>query len=195
MLTSILVVSVFLYTTGQNSYSKKDITHISKITVYGIDFSNAVVINESYKHKDMLEGQLYNAINDRFFIEKLDQLRRGLGKEFEINSSLTNKKNSQSTVNYFVIDTNSINKIIKEYELVEKDGIGLVFIVKSLDKPYKKVELYTVFFDIGTKRAIWFKKETGRGGRWTGLENYWCNKVFNAVDGFIDSYGHEFERK
>jgi hypothetical protein len=175
----------------QQELTKDDVYYAKEITVYGVDFSNAVIIHESEEHIAMLENDYYFTINNLFFLQKFNDLKKVMKNKLKGNEEFTQERNKNLEKKYTIYDLSIIQKIISEYNTPEKEGIGLVFIVKSLDKPNKKVELFPTFFNIETKQVIWTFKVEGRGGKY-GLEIYWSEKMVNAIDNFIEAYSSEF---
>jgi len=139
----------------------------------------------------MLENDYYFTINNLFFLQKFNDLKKVMKNKLKGNEEFTQERNKNLEKKYTIYDLSIIQKIISEYNTPEKEGIGLVFIVKSLDKPNKKVELFPTFFNIETKQVIWTFKVEGRGGKY-GLEIYWSEKMVNAIDNFIEAYSSEF---
>lgn len=165
-----------------------------QIVYYGIDFSHAQIIKESPGHKSALQDSLLQKINLKFLSEQIGWLQFKLSKEILIEDRLIHSINSKYTDMPLIPD--SIPAIIKGYNSVNKTGTGLVFIVASLDKPDKKVELYPVFFDISSKSIIWIDKEPGTAhGGSPGLMQFWYSKVYNSIGNFIDTYtSHKAEK-
>ena len=172
---------------SQNKFSKNDILKAKEIVVYGLDFSNTIILHESEKHVAIIENDYYPAFNDRFFVQEFNALKTVIKADLIGNADFTRTLNLNREKKYTIYDQTVISKIINEYKTPEKEGIGLIFIVKSFDKPNKCVELFPAFFDIATKQVIWTSEYQGSGGG-HGLDKYWGDKLFDAIDHFIDSY-------
>ena len=97
---------------------------------------------------------------------------------------MTQERNNKLERKYTIYDQSVVEKILSGYNLSEKDGIGLVFLVKCLDKTKKIVSLYPTFFDISTKQILWTFEVDGYGLS-KGLDKYWIKKIFDAVDNFL----------
>lgn len=171
----------------QKNFSKDDILKTKEIVVYGLDFSNTIIIHESEKHVAIIENDCYPAFNDRFFVKEFNDLKTVIKANLTGNADFTRALNLNREKKYTIYDQTVISKIINEYKTPEKEGIGLIFIVKSFDKPNKCVELFPAFFDIATKQVIWTSEYTGTGGG-HGLDTYWSEKLFDAIDDFISTY-------
>jgi len=169
---------------GQQQLTKNDVINANQVVFYGIDCSNATIIHESSKHEMLLEIDIFPSLNSRFLIQELDKLKRGLKKKVIVNEEVTQIRNQNYEAKYTVYGIEVINKILADYNLPEGNGIGLVFIIKSLDKPKKRAEVFSVFFDISTKKVIWATETDGYGGKY-GLDAYWITKIFNAINRFL----------
>jgi hypothetical protein len=174
----------------QKNISKNDILKAKEIVVYGLDFSNTIIIHESEKHVAIVENDYYPAFNDRFFVKEFNDLKTVIKANLIGNADFTRMLNLNHEKKYTIYDQTVISKIINEYNTPEKEGIGLIFIIKSFDKPNKCVELFPAFFDISTKQVIWTSEYKGTGGGY-GLDTYWSEKLFDAIDHFIASYNRK----
>ena len=171
----------------QKSFSKDDILKAKEIIVYGLDFSNTIIIHESEEHVTTIENDYYPMFNDLFFVNKLNELQTKVKAKLISNGELTKKLNLKREKKYTIYDQTVVSKIVSDYVTSEEAGIGLVFIVKSFDKPGKCVKLFPAFFDIASKQMIWTMEITGNGGGY-GLNKFWGEKLFDAIDRFIGSY-------
>lgn len=76
-----------------------------------------------------------------------------------------------------VLDCSSI---VKEYELQESDGRGIIFIAKTLDKAEGRGIYQLVVFDIATREIIMQKTVAGKASGF-GLRNYWANTIYDII--------------
>jgi hypothetical protein len=185
-----MVVSVPLFC--QKNFPKNDIIKAGEIIVYGLDFSNSIIIHESEPHVTTIENDYYPMFNDLFFVNNFNELQTVIKVKLVSNTELTQKLNLKREKKYIISDQTVISKIVKDYETTEKEGVGLVFIVKSFDKPNKYVKLFPTFFDIASKQVLWTSEITGTGGGY-GLNKFWGEKLFDAIDTFIDSAKKKFK--
>jgi len=195
LLFTLLLFSILGLASAQKVYTYGDIVPVKTIIFYGIDFSNAKIILESPKHQKIIEHILYDDFNDEFLTDKFDKLKKCLGKQFIYKEDIQKQRESLKDTLLKMEDSSDYQKVVKKYQLTEKEGIGLVFIVKCLDKDHIRVELCPVFFDIATKNILWIRKVTGRGkngpneNRYPGgLDYYWRIRIFHAIEKFMKNY-------
>jgi hypothetical protein len=190
-----LLLSIIGFGSGQTVYRYGDIVPIKTIMFYGIDFSNAKIIFEPPKHQKIIKHHLYDDFNDEFLTDKFDKLKKYLGKQVIYQADIQKQREVLKDTLLTMGDSSDYQKIVKKYQLTEKEGIGLVFIVKYLDKRHQRVELYPVFFDIATKNILWIRKTIGKGRNGpmedrepSGLDYYWRIRIFHAIHRFMKNY-------
>ena len=150
---------------------------------------------ESPKHQNLIEHHLYDDFNDEFLTDKSDKLKKCLDKQFIYKEDIQKQRKSLKDTLLKMADSSDYQNVVKKYQLAEKEGIGLVFIVKSLDKRHQRVELCPVFFDIASKNVLWIRKTIGKGRngpienrRPSGLDYYWRVRIFHAINRFMNKY-------
>jgi hypothetical protein len=107
--------------------------------------------------------------------------------EVPFDLSVVDKRNKLPEVDELVInndtyalDKNTIAEIIKEYNTKEKQGLGIVFIMESLDKPKRIATMWVTFFDIASKTVLLTEKMSGKPGG-AGFRNYWARTYYNVM--------------
>lgn len=116
--------------------------------------------------------------------EKYD-FSRIIGKRVEVviepmlkvvtTSDYTNLKSLDSTY-----EEPKYADIIKNYNLSQTEGIGLVMVAKVLNKPMSKATYELITFDIATRDILSKREVTGKAGGF-GLRNYWAGSVYNVI--------------
>jgi len=85
----------------------------------------------------------------------------------------------------------SIQKIVMNYNLEQKKGIGLVALMEYIDKQEESTLVKFVFFDIKTKIHIKTYAQLGPYGKGIGWTKHWGNSFTgNAID-FLESYSND----
>ena len=74
-----------------------------------------------------------------------------------------------------------IQSIVANYPLINKSGIGLIFITECLNKSYGGAYYHVVFFNMSTKEILLHERIQGMviGN---GLRNYWAGSYFNVME-------------
>jgi hypothetical protein len=195
LLFTALLLSILGLASAQKVYTYKDIVPIKTIMFYGIDFSNAEIIFESPRHQKIIKHRLYDDFNDEFLTDKSDKLKKCLDKQVIYQEDIQKQRESLKDTLLKMADSSDYQKVVKKYQLTEKEGIGLVFIVKCLDKRHQRVELCPVFFDIASKNVLWIRKTIGKGRNGpledrdpSGLDYYWRIRIFHGINKFMKNY-------
>lgn len=156
----------------------------------GLDYSNAKCIG-SYGFTDphAIKNKHIAQWNGFFFSEpdKYD-LKKTYLKEKQINDlSVVNRRNGDIDLDELVTDDSyefedgTLSRIIKDYDLEKADkGLGLVYVVESLNKNTESAVIHTVFFDIASKEIIWSHKFDEKAGGF-GFRNYWARPIYNVL--------------
>ena len=71
-------------------------------------------------------------------------------------------------------------EIIKNYDIPQTEGIGIVLIAKLLNKPYEIATYELIQFDIATRDILYSREVKGEAGGF-GLRNYWAASVYNVI--------------
>ena len=155
-----------------------------KFYVYGIDYSYAKVYaaNESVEQF----AKAFENINMLIVTEpeKYD-FSRIIGKRVHVVIEPMLKV-LQSCDYHNLKSLNSTYKepqyatIIKNYNIPQTEGIGVVLIAKLLDKPISTASYELITFDIKTREILSKKEVSGRAGGF-GLRNYWALSVYNII--------------
>lgn len=85
------------------------------------------------------------------------------------------------TYNSYMLHKDQLAAMIAEYpEGSRKDGLGLVFVVESFDKSYRKGNYWVVFFDIKTRKIL-FSDYCSASPAGFGLRNYWAGSLKHVL--------------
>lgn len=164
------------------------------VTWLGLDFSELKLIkSDETVTESELQNKYFPGWNDlilnepkKFDIAKAidhDVVENYLDAVTEVNESakggfITTDKNAFEHLN-----NDKVRQMVKKYNLKGKSGLGLVFIVESMDKNRKEASIWVTFINMGTKEVLLSKPMTGESGGF-GFRNYWAasvNKVLKAL--------------
>lgn len=145
----------------------------SDIKVKYIPAWNMLILNEQKKYNIGKAFRKIKVFNDIGIVEKSNSA-------IDVDNLIT--------YNDYKFDNSNttIQEIISGYSRGEKaDGIGLVFIIESFNKPAERASLYVTFFDIATKKVLFTEKMIGKPGGF-GLRNYWAGSIKNILNQIDD---------
>ena len=193
-----LVLSVSVLA-SDSAPSKKHPELKAKTVVWvGLDYSLVRMYGQKgFNEEEKIFPYYPNAWNDLFVSERIKVVEKLLKKSVIVDIEGVNKENKKATsaqiikedgsfINDTHIQTEDIEKLVKSYELSEKEGLGLVFVVDRLVKPEKKGSIYIVFFDIEKRTVIVCDRYIGKAGGF-GFRNYWFG-VVKQVDKKLKKY-------
>ncbi|NIJ54904.1 hypothetical protein [Dyadobacter arcticus] len=93
------------------------------------------------------------------------------------NKSVNVKENI--TESEYAITEDQVKKSVAKYSLSEKDGVGVVYVVESLNKITEKLNVWVTFIDLKTKKVLYTEKVEGKAGGF-GFRNYWAGGVYKV---------------
>lgn len=140
--------------TNQDVYSSKE------LIFYGYDYTHFKLADPKRIGQDINSFiPLWNKFCNKWINEKY--LKEWLNKEkVTINQEPTLNLNKQLSSVDLVTDKketlsiDSIQDIINQYSITEKEGLGFVIILECYDNESKTVSAYYTFIDISTQRII-----------------------------------------
>jgi hypothetical protein len=185
LLTLVLGLSTGI--SGQKQYTRTDVFSAPSVALYGLDFRFAEIIMERPTHEDILRSSLIPLYYEKFFEEDGHMLSQRLEKNFPVKTTAALGSPVPVPAIAMVYDTLAVKKVIAGYTLKETEGIGLVFIVSSLDKREKSVNLFGIFFDISSRKMLLGISVSGKCGSGS-LDHYWWEGIDNAVRKFTWRY-------
>jgi len=167
-----------------------------EIVWFGVDFSNVKLVGTStdFANLNDIRDKQFNAINNLFISEpeKYDPKKAFKKDKVTNDFSVVEKRNISMDIDKLLVQTeNTLSKetiegMIKEYTPKEAtSGIGACFVMENLIKTEKDshATLYTVFFDIATKKVLICEKTSSVAGGF-GFKNFWAKTVFMTLDKF-----------
>jgi hypothetical protein len=194
MATLAVGLSVF----GADKPVKNPITGTSEIVWAGLDYSQVRMIGPGeFVNPDAIFPRMLEAWNNLFLQERIPFVQKEAKKSVVIDidavteankkasgRQIINSPGADDTINHSHITPEQIAKMVKGYDLKNKSGLGVVFIVDRLVKVDKKGSgaVYVVAFDIATRQVVFSEREIGRGVGF-GFRNYWFRVIKEAEKG------------
>ncbi|MCD4724133.1 MAG: hypothetical protein K8R63_04760 [Bacteroidales bacterium] len=187
----ILIAGIFLVFSfvSKGQYTPADVFKVDNITWYGLDFSNIKLIgSEGFTDPYAIKNQFFYSWNNLIITEtdKYDLAGFFHKSSVENDLSIVEGRNMLPDPDELVINTNyslgedEVKKIISEYDITGKEGIGLVFIMESFNKNKELGYMWVTFFDLETKEVLLSNKMSGKPGGF-GIRNYWAKSFYNVM--------------
>lgn len=198
-----LTLSVcYLNSFGQKTNTTdKDVFKSQEIIFYGYDYSHFKLAEA----KRLTDGNIKKYIPAwiDFLNGKINEkdLENSLKKEkvtfnFDYTMSLIKpiKEDDLVTITKHSISSDSIQSIISNYQLKEKDGIGFVVIPECFEKNKNRCTAYFTFFDIATKKIIMSDYFGSNDADGKGLTDFWGHGLHATFAKYLaDVYKNKFK--
>lgn len=182
-----LIIVALTLSIGSSIAQFKKAYEASEVVWLGIDFTHAkftgviespVVIAQTY----------LESINQVIYTEsaKYDLAKFFNKEKVSYDVKMVNELNKKIDVDGLVttdehkIDTTVVRKIVANYPLEKKDGLGLVFIAENLNKTGKYGSFYVTFIDMATREIVYSSYAKGVPGGF-GFRNFWAASAFNIM--------------
>lgn len=156
----------------------------------GLDFSQVKCIGpRGFTEPDRIKDWYFAAWNTLILEEhEKYNVQEFYQKENMITDlSVTARRNRLPEANELVInepyefEEGQLEGIIETYSLRDvQEGLGLVYVVETLNKTYQKAVIHVVFFDIASKKILWKERYSG-SPRGFGFRNYWAGAILNVM--------------
>ncbi len=189
MKTNLMLLAMIAFTLHSNAQDTKKVFGSPTIVWYGVDFTQAKLIDFGEESPHKIQEECFKPWNDMTI--DLD-----MGKIFQKNAAY---KDPNGILKEDLARETSNLKDSKETELTpemiadrvksipqgqKKDGLAVVFIVESFNKTSSAATVHVVFFDIKTREVLWSKKLSGKAGggntckAWTAA----LKDIFNQIE-------------
>jgi hypothetical protein len=187
-----------------NAQTVNDIFSASdpKITMCGVDFTHVKIIGEN--DALTIRNVYFSAINTLLMTEQEKyNLRTALRKGYvEYNLDEVYNHNMNRNIETMLLYSNNIppipydtiKQIIKGYKFPEKTGVGLMFIMETMDKPGAVSLMHVVFFNMATKDILMAEKMSGTVGGF-GFRNFYARSIYNVINEIRDVKYDQWKRQ
>mgnify|MGYP001592684182 CR=1 FL=1 len=79
------------------------------------------------------------------------------------------------------LNEEAISVLVKQYRIENKEGIGLVFFMETLDKVREKGTMWVTFFNLADRNVLFTERMSGVAGGIT-FRNHWSRTVYEVID-------------
>jgi hypothetical protein len=117
----------------------------------------------------------FNLKDDQYASKVEDMVK--LNKSVNVANNITDSE--------YAITEDQVKKSVSKYSLSENDGVGVVYVVESMNKTTEKLNAWVTFIDLKTKKVLYTEKVEGKAGGF-GFRNFWAGGVYK-INQEIDS--------
>lgn len=158
----------------------------------GVDFSEARYFGDE---KDAVDGGAIKAVFDRIndlILSESDKYnlsntfkKKSISTEIQAVTTVndaTDDSNivSTQTGDYTRMDQAFVQRMVKQYDLETKEGIGVVFIIEGMHKAKAEAAIWVTFIRMSDQSVLLTKRLEAKAGGF-GLRNYWAKAIFNGL--------------
>ncbi len=172
------------------------------ITWMGVDYSKATVLGETASPIQIID--YFDKINNLIISESEKyNFRMALNKvEVPYNLDPVTKANAGINPEELVsmssksatLTEEDVQAAINQYDLNGEKGIGLVFVVETLDKPKASSSMWVTFFDMSNKKVLLTERMSDKPGGF-GFRNYWARPVYNVIQDIQKTRYNQWRKK
>ena len=161
------------------------------LTYLGVDFTQAKVFNDIAANAMDIRDRQFAAINQVIINEpKKYDFQKAFSKSTVTNDiSFVNAKNAKIDAEK-IIEANSademrfkkatIESIVKGYNFKGKKGIGLMFIMESMNKASAQGAMYVTLIDLASGKVLLTERMTAKAAGF-GFRNYWAKTIAEVL--------------
>ncbi|MBN2632639.1 MAG: hypothetical protein JXR66_03720 [Bacteroidales bacterium] len=168
-----------------------------EIVWLGVDFTQVKLYGD---HGTVGQDELiplFDAINRLIITERekynlADALRRD---DIPFNLEMVTKLNSginpgslfplSSAEEKSRLDEDAISVLVKQYDVPDSEGIGLIFFMESIDKTTERGTMWVTFFRLADRNLLFTEKLSGTAGGF-GFRNHWARTVYEVISQIRD---------
>ncbi len=174
--------------------SAKDVFNTqTPIFYFGIDFTQAKLINDAEANEQDIKERQFDGINDLMVNEakkydfagalRRSELPNDLGFAAKRNATIDpDNIKSTSSADYSRLKESDIQDVVKAFDFGNNKGIGLLIVMEGMSKSKKGASMWITFIDISAKKVLFTERMEGKGGMAFGFRNYWAVPMRDVVD-------------
>ncbi|HKR06835.1 MAG TPA: hypothetical protein VJY62_19525 [Bacteroidia bacterium] len=191
--------------TAKDLFTTNDV----KISWLGLDFSHTKLIGSFNQIGDAVQTSP-SEVRSKYF-PAWNQLIVNEQKKFDIKGALRKDdiffdidmmmdKNAKAPLEQMEANNppgykqEDIAKFVKEYQLKEKTGIGVAFVVESFNKGGELAIVHFVAINNATKDILIYERIEGKPQGF-GIRNYWAGAIFSVIKKIKSDYYKTWQSK
>lgn len=171
----------------------KDFFNSSEVPmVYlGIDFTHNKVLNDITANAMDIRDRQYAGINQLVINEpkKYDlqkaftktNVTNDISQAVEKSKKVDAEKIVQTSADEVHLKPADISAIVKTYNFSGKKGIGVMFIMETMNKASAQGSLYVVLIELPSGKVLLTERFTEKAGG-IGFRNYWTKTILGALN-------------
>jgi hypothetical protein len=160
---------------------------------YGVDFSHVRISDEPKVSKSSEYSKVYPSawisylekeIIRKGYVQRALRKRTFYYKQNEIISVSINVVSDFIIAEPYSFSLDTVKNAIKQYDLHQTSGIGLVLITENFNKQQERAYMWVVFFDIQKREVLWATEVSGFC-KHMGYTAHWASGIIDGFKYFI----------
>ncbi|HEX5025018.1 MAG TPA: hypothetical protein VFV68_07085 [Agriterribacter sp.] len=174
------------------------------MTYLGVDFTRAKVLNDITVSATDIRDKQYPAINQvivnessKFDFQKTfskTNVTNDISFVVEKNSKIDVEKIIEASADEVHLNESDIASIVKGYNFGGKKGIGVMFIMETMNKASAQGNMYVTFIDMASSKVLLTERMTAKAGGF-GFRNYWAKTIYEVMNQIKKSKYKEWKAK
>lgn len=205
-----IVLSIFLFIfLSFQSFGQKGMSKVfdgkTKIVFLGLDFTQARFIGkdgfeDTYKLKTYYLANWNMLLEEEYAKYNLPLIGLNAKNYLTETSDLIILNDEIEDIKALIIngsysiDENDVKKSVKKYKLTQANGIGVSFVVESLNKPLEKAVIWVTFVNLNTGSLLYTERMEGKADGF-GLRNFWAGSFQDIIMQIKESRYRVWKRK
>lgn len=178
----------------------------TSLIYYGIDFTQARVINDGAANAADIRDQQFPGINNTVVNESSKFDFKSAFRKSDVDHNLSAVKDRNRKIKIETIKSTNVSDYarLKEtdiYKLVNgfdfgagNNVIGLLFIVEGMNKSAKAATIWVTFVDVKNKKVLHTERMEGKASGF-GFRNYWASTIKSILDQIEQKKYNEWKSK
>ena len=157
----------------------------------GIDFTHAKVLNDITANAMDIRDRQYAAINQVVVNEpkKYDfqkafnktNVTSDITQAVAKNSKIDAEKIVESSADEVHLKPADVSAIVKSYNFSGKKGIGIMFIMETMNKASAQASMYVALIELPSGKVLLTERFTEKAAGF-GFRNYWAKTIWAALE-------------
>ncbi|MBD78972.1 MAG: hypothetical protein CL840_08645 [Crocinitomicaceae bacterium] len=187
----LIIILIGLYVLGFQSQAQNTeyIYNQNEVHFYGLDFSQSKMIGDDFDQESKIVEHYFRAWNDLLFVERdkynverlFDFKKAFYYPRFLDGTNRMVDANSLRTNGSHKIERAKIFEAVRNYNLPQDAGLGMVIFVETFNEYNDESVLYYAFFDIESRDLILIQQMKGETGG-VGFRNSWANSIHFTME-------------
>jgi hypothetical protein len=200
--TILLLYLAGLQTTFSQTSFKDYFNTATPLTYLGIDYTQVKINGHTDYDLEEMVARHFSNINNLVLNEpkKYDLPKFFHKSDVQTDISFIEAHNKKIDANKIKsegddkeLTKTSLEKLVKGYSFTGKKGMGLMFVMETMDKIKEEGILHVVFIDMAKNTVLFSERFVSKPGGF-GIRNYWAKIIYNVMDKIGDTKYKEWKK-